>query len=305
LKSRASAPAKAILFGEHAVVYGKPAIAAAIDRRVTVTLGDSSENRVTIPSLGVDFRSESSPSGGILDYVGKTLKLYHDGSPLGIQIEMEIPVGSGLGSSAALTVALIGALDEYHGRESEPEDTAARAHRVELEVQGAASPLDTTVSTYGGLVYLDSQRNVEKVNARLHDLVIAHLDHSGDTAEMVAGVAELRSRFPDVMDGIMDAVEMITIRAYRALLSNSPEPIGDLMNINQGLLDAMGVSTGELSMMVYEARSAGAAGSKITGAGGGGSIIAYCPECAEDVAEALNRNWNAMKARFSEEGLIR
>ncbi|MBC7111980.1 MAG: mevalonate kinase [Methanothermobacter sp.] len=305
MKSRASAPAKAILFGEHAVVYGKPAIAAAIDRRVTVTLGDSSENRVTIPSLGVDFRSESSPSGGILDYVGKTLKLYHDGSPLGIQIEMEIPVGSGLGSSAALTVALIGALDEYHGRESEPEDTAARAHRVELEVQGAASPLDTTVSTYGGLVYLDSQRNVEKVNARLHDLVIAHLDHSGDTAEMVAGVAELRSRFPDVMDGIMDAVEMITMRAYRALMSNSPEPIGDLMNINQGLLDAMGVSTGELSMMVYEARSAGAAGSKITGAGGGGSIIAYCPGCAEDVAEALNRNWNAMKARFSEEGLIR
>lgn len=218
---------------------------------------------------------------------------------------MEIPVGSGLGSSAALTVALIGALDGYHGRESEPEDTAARAHRVELEVQGAASPLDTTVSTYGGLVYLDSQRNVEKVNARLHDLVIAHLDHSGDTAEMVAGVAELRSRFPDVMDGIMDAVEMITMRAYRALLSNSLEPIGDLMNINQGLLDAMGVSTGELSMMVYEARTAGAAGSKITGAGGGGSIIAYCPGCAEDVAEALNRNWNAMKARFSEEGLIR
>ncbi|ADL58130.1 MULTISPECIES: mevalonate kinase [Methanothermobacter] len=305
MKSRASAPAKAILFGEHAVVYGKPAIAAAVDRRVTVTLGDSSENRVTIPSLGVDFRSESSPRGGILDYVGKTLKLYHDGSPLSIQIEMEIPVGSGLGSSAALTVALIGALDEYHGRESEPEDTAARAHRVELEVQGAASPLDTTVSTYGGLVYLDSQRNVEKVNARLHDLVIAHLDHSGDTAEMVAGVAELRSRFPDVMDGIMDAVEMITMRAYRALMSNSPEPIGDLMNINQGLLDAMGVSTGELSMMVYEARSAGAAGSKITGAGGGGSIIAYCPGCAEDVAEALNRNWNAMKARFSEEGLIR
>ncbi|MDI9615622.1 mevalonate kinase [Methanothermobacter sp.] len=305
MKSRASAPAKAILFGEHAVVYGKPAIAAAIDRRVTVTLGDFSENRVTIPSLGVDFRSESSPRGGILDYVGRTLQLYHDGSPLSIQIEMEIPVGSGLGSSAALTVALIGALDGYHERESEPGDTAARAHRVELEVQGAASPLDTTVSTYGGLVYLDSQRNVEKVNARLHDLVIAHLDHSGDTAEMVAGVAELRSRFPDVMDGIMDAVEMITMRAYRALLSNNPEPIGDLMNINQGLLDAMGVSTGELSMMVYEARSAGAAGSKITGAGGGGSIIAYCPGCAEDVAEALNRNWNAMKARFSEEGLIR
>ncbi|MCG2828990.1 mevalonate kinase [Methanothermobacter sp. K4] len=305
MKSRASAPAKAILFGEHAVVYGKPAIAAAIDRRVTVTLGDSSENRVTIPSLGVDFRSESSPRGGILDYVGRTLKLYHDGSPLSIQIEMEIPVGSGLGSSAALTVALIGALDGYHGRESEPEDTAARAHRVELEVQGAASPLDTTVSTYGGMVYLDSQRNVEKFDAGLHDLVIAHLDHSGDTAEMVAGVAELRSRFPDVMDGIMDAVEMITLRAYRALLSNSPEPIGDLMNINQGLLDAMGVSTGELSMMVYEARRAGAAGSKITGAGGGGSIIAYCPGCAEEVAEALNRNWNAMKASFSEEGLIR
>lgn len=305
MKSRASAPAKAILFGEHAVVYGKPAIAAAIDRRVTVTLRDSSENRVTIPSLGVDFRSESSPMGGILDYVGKTLKLYHDGSPLSIQIQMGIPVGSGLGSSAALTVALIGALDGYHGRESEPEDTAARAHRVELEVQGAASPLDTTVSTYGGLVYLDSQRNVEKFDAQLHDLVIAHMDHSGDTAEMVAGVAELRRRFPDVMDGIMDAVEMITLRAYRALLSKNPEPIGDLMNINQGLLDAMGVSTGELSMMVYEARSAGAAGSKITGAGGGGSIIAYCPGCAEEVAEALNRNWNAMKARFSEEGLIR
>lgn len=77
MKSSASAPAKAILFGEHAVVYSKPAIAAAIDRRVTVTVSESSSTHVTIPSLGIRHSSER-PSGGILDYIGRCLELYHD-----------------------------------------------------------------------------------------------------------------------------------------------------------------------------------------------------------------------------------
>ncbi|AAB84553.1 mevalonate kinase [Methanothermobacter thermautotrophicus str. Delta H] len=303
MKSSASAPAKAILFGEHAVVYSKPAIAAAIDRRVTVTVSESSSTHVTIPSLGIRHSSER-PSGGILDYIGRCLELYHDASPLDIRVEMEIPAGSGLGSSAALTVALIGPLDRYHGRDHGPGETAARAHRVEVDVQGAASPLDTAISTYGGLVYLDSQRRVRQFEADLGDLVIAHLDYSGETARMVAGVAERFRRFPDIMGRIMDTVESITNTAYRELLRNNTEPLGELMNLNQGLLDSMGVSTRELSMMVYEARNAGAAGSKITGAGGGGSIIAHCPGCVDDVVTALNRNWKAMRAEFSVKGLI-
>ena len=306
MRSAASAPGKVILFGEHAVVYGKPAVAVAINRRTTVTLEDSGEMRIDIPSLGISFTGESgTPAGGILDYIMRALELYHDGSPLRVRVDMEVPAGSGLGSSAALTVALIGALDAYHGREAGPDDTASRAHRVELGVQGAASPLDTAVSTYGGLIYLAPDRTVRRLSADLRDsLVISSTHRSGNTAEMVASVRERYERLPEVMSMIMDATEMITRTACRFILENNLEPLGELMNINHGLLDAMGVSTPELSMMVHEARAAGAAGAKITGAGGGGSIVAFCPGTAGSVAEALGRKWNTLRAEFSSEGVL-
>jgi mevalonate kinase len=185
------------------------------------------------------------------------------------------------------------------------EEIAKYAHEVELEVQKSASPLDTTISTYGGLIYLE--RDAEDIVQLDIDydipVVIGCTDTRGNTGKLVEAVRIRRDIYPEIIDPVIDSIEMITEDAKEAILNNDKKRIGELMNINHGLLDALGVNTRELSSMVYTARNAGACGSKITGAGGGGSIIAYCPDGTEKVISAINEIENALKADISKEGV--
>ncbi|MGE0064242.1 MAG: mevalonate kinase [Methanobacteriales archaeon] len=312
--SKASAPGKAILFGEHAVVYGKPAIALAIDKRATITIKESHRDYTRIKSDDLDLEAILSPETGlklkkgemgILNYILKALEFYHDSTPINIKLKISIPIGAGLGSSAAVTVATIAALDNYHKRKSTLPSIARRAHRVELEVQGAASPLDTSISTHGGLIYLDKEK-IEQIKGDLKDSLVIGYTRSEETAKMVKLVKERMERHPQIMNLIMDAIAHITRKARKALKSDDKECLGELMNINQGLLDAIGVNSKSLSEMIYTSREAGALGSKITGAGGGGSIIAYShPDRTDQILESLTaRGYNAMKANPSTRGVL-
>jgi len=313
MHSRASAPGKVILFGEHAVVYGKPAIAVAINQRARVTIKESKRDYTRIKSedLGIDaiINPETGlklkkGSGGILAYILKALEFYHDSSPINIKFRMELPIGAGLGSSAAITVATIAALDKHHQKKIILHSIAKRAHKVELEVQGAASPLDTATSTHGSLIYLNEERKINHIKGELEDSLIIGYTESEDTAKMVRKVKERMERHPKIMNLIMDTIAQITKKAKKALETND-KSLGELMNINQGLLDAIGVNTRSLSEMIYVSREAGALGSKITGAGGGGSIVAYSPANRDQILEALRkRGYNAMKADFSVKGVL-
>ncbi|MEN6554006.1 MAG: hypothetical protein ABFC34_14090 [Methanobacterium sp.] len=172
-------------------------------------------------------------------------------------------------------------------------------------VQKSASPLDTTISTYGGLIYLET--NAEDIVQLDIDydipVVIGYTDTRGDTGKLVEAVRIRRDIYPEIINPIIDSIELITEEAKQAILENDKKRIGELMNINHGLLDALGVNTKELSSMVYTARNAGACGSKITGAGGGGSIIAYCPGGTGNVISAINETENALNADISREGV--
>lgn len=312
---KASAPGKAILFGEHAVVYGKPAIAMAISKRscVEVLEGSTTNINVNIKDLGIrgciDFNSgaiiSDSPKKGILKYILESIKKVHDGSGIDINIDVNIPIGGGLGSSAAVTVATIAAVSAYNEIDLKEEEIAKYAHEVELVVQKSASPLDTTISTYGGLIYLEA--NAEDIVQLDIDydipVVIGYTDTRGDTGKLVEAVRIRRDIYPNIINPVIDSIELITEEAKQAILENDKKRVGELMNINHGLLDALGVNTKELSSMVYTARNAGACGSKITGAGGGGSIIAYCPGGTANVISAINETENALKADISKEGV--
>ena len=161
----ASAPGKAILFGEHAVVYGKPAIAMALNKRAHVKISGRSDNKihVNVKDLEIngyiDLKNNSiksdSTKKGILKYVLNSVKKVHNKSGIDVCIDVNIPIGGGLGSSAAVTVALIAAVSKYNKMELEKKEIAKLSHEVELEVQNSASTLDTTISTYGGLIYLE------------------------------------------------------------------------------------------------------------------------------------------------------
>ncbi|MGL4669913.1 MAG: mevalonate kinase [Methanobacteriaceae archaeon] len=319
MESIASAPGKVILFGEHAVVYNEPAIAGAVEKRARVRITEGDGDLSFLKSDTLDFEAEldtkkgiyhiKKGKPGIIRYIMESLSKAHNHSPINIELNMDIPIGSGLGSSAAVTVSTLAALYNFHGYEFNRNFIAKKSHEVELAVQGSASPLDTAVSTYGGMVYLTRNRNVktfksELVSTNASSFVIGHTFKYGNTGKMVRSVKLLKNRNPELVDPIIKLIGKITDDAKTAILNNDFEKIGELMNINHGLLDSIGVNTVELSRMVYLARIAGAKGSKITGAGGGGSIISFCPGRVNKVYRILNKYENAIKVNFAKEGVI-
>lgn len=310
----ASAPGKAILFGEHAVVYGKPAIAIAVDRRARITIKESKEDKITvkIPDLGLFGSIDENGhiihgdhgEAGILEFISSALSKSNLNRNIIIEVDLGIPIGAGLGSSAAITVATLKAAHQYKKEDLNNETLADMAHKVELEVQGSASPLDTTLSTYGGAIYLSKEKKPIHLEPAIEiPLVVGYTYYRGNTGILVSGVQRLREKYPNIVNPILDSMELITNEAKKAITQGNEERIGDLMNINHGLLDSIGVNTTELSKMVYCARKAGALGSKITGAGGGGSIIAYCPGKTQEVLKELESIENAFQVGISSKGV--
>ncbi len=313
----ASAPGKTILFGEHAVVYGKPAIAAAVDRRAYVKIEKREDTRthVNVEELGVSgylnlkkgtIELEKGEKGrkGILEYIIRSLMKTGTDDGVEVTINLDIPIGAGLGSSAAVTVATILSSSTINNIKLTMDEIAKIAHQVELEVQGAASPIDTTLSTHGGIIYLS--REAEEIiqmdiNSEI-PIVIGYTSKRGNTGKMVESVRLKMESHPQIMIPILNSLEALTNGAREAMLRDDHRMIGEFMNINQGLLDAMGVNTEELSNMVFAARKSGALGSKLTGAGGGGSIIAYCPGRVEEVVSSICEFENAFKINISKEG---
>lgn len=320
----ASAPGKAILFGEHAVVYGKPAIAVAVNRRAYVTLKKREDKRIHVKINDLNLSGFIDPENGgvqvedldekaevkekgILDYILSAVLKVQNGVDQGmnIEVDLDIPIGAGLGSSAAITVATIAAVSKFSGVKLSEDEIAEHAHNVEIEVQGAASRIDTTLSTYGGVIYLS--KDAESILPLKIDwnipLVVGYTEERGNTGELVESVKLKKEAYPEVINPILNAVEAVTDDAVNALVEKDERRIGELMNINHGLLDAMGVNTGDLSRMAYTARKAGALGSKITGAGGGGSIVAYCPGKVDEVIANLNKKDKAFSADISMDGV--
>ena len=314
----ASAPGKTILFGEHAVVYGKPAIAVAVDRRAYVKIEKREDTRthVNVEELGVSgflnlkkgtIELEKGEKGrkGILEYVIRSLMKTGTDDGVEVTINLDIPIGAGLGSSAAVTVATILSSSAINNIKLTMDEIAKLAHQVELEVQGAASPIDTTLSTHGGIIYLsrDAQEIVQiDINTEI-PIVIGYTSKRGNTGKMIESVRLKMESHPQIMIPILNSMEALTNGAREAILMNDHRMIGEFMNINHGLLDAMGVNTEELSKMVFAARKSGALGSKLTGAGGGGSIIAYCPGRVEEVVSSICEFENAFKINLSQEGV--
>jgi mevalonate kinase len=245
------------LFGEHAVVYGKPGIAMAIKPRVFVTVRDTKRPQ----------RAKSPYIDGCFEAMGVMGSVY---------INSQIPSSSGLGSSAAVTVATLSAINDEFKMNKTREDIANMAFEIEKKVQkGRASPTDTTVSAYGGIVLISggSRRRLPPQNMHLviGDSLVSH-----STSRMVEQVAELKKNHPAIVDPVLDAIEGVSMSAIHHL--SNPRELGRYMNMNHHLLEVLGVGHPQLAKMVLAARSAGAFGAKITGAGGGGSMVALCPK---------------------------
>lgn len=257
----ASAPGKIILFGEHAVVYGRHAVVSAINLRcrVSVRKSDRFLIRSSLGESGLDYQRHP--------YVVQAVKRFGELRNIPgaeIEIESEIPIGSGLGSSAAVIVATIAALNAEFDGDMDKESIFQMAKQVEIDVQGRASGIDPFISTFGASWLFPERRKVEMP---FKFFVINFGSRS--TAEMVAKVAELRERHPEVVDKIFDAIDAISLEASDV---GSTERLEELIAINQSLLRAIGVSNPEIDRTIAELERMGLK-AKITGAGGGGCIF--------------------------------
>lgn len=281
----ASAPGKVILFGEHAVVSGTPALGSAINLRAKVIVEDLpgrleiEARNLMLRGFSLDLTTGRVNSPGVLDaikYVSAVLKEFQADS-LRVKVDSDIPPAAGLGSSAAIVVAAVAALNKHMNLGLTIEDIASISHRIEKTVQqGMGSPMDTAVSTFGG--YQLVSETVRRVDLPEMEIVVGNTGKEHNTRSEVQKVQGLRSRYPDIVEPIFCAIGAISTRAVPMIRDNRLEELGQLMNFNQGLLEALGVGTRELNELVYAARGAGhALGAKLTGAGGGGCMIALPP----------------------------
>lgn len=222
---------------------------------------------VTVRNTRHSQRAKSAYIDGCFEALGVAGSVY---------INSQIPSSSGLGSSAAVTVATLSAINDEFSLHKTREDIADMAFEIEKTVQkGRASPTDTTVSAYGGIVLISggSRRRLPPQNIHLviGDSLVSH-----STSKMVEQVSELKVKHPNIVDPVLDAIEGVSMSAIHHL--NNPRELGRYMNMNHALLEVLGVGHPQLGKMVLAARAAGAFGAKITGAGGGGCMVAVCPK---------------------------
>ena len=285
---------KIILFGEHAVVYGSRAIAAPVPLAVRARIVDEKDGVwLVIPRWGVEQRLRSDPAKQMSFEVPAALMLRELGladRSMRIEVYSEIPRAMGLGGSAAVAVAIIRALDRHFKLDLSNDQVNALAYQCECVAHGTPSGIDNTVATFGQpLVYRRGDP------PEIHSLqlpkpvqfVIGMTGVEGLTAKMVARVRDGRERNRDVYDAMFKGIDALTVQAIEALKKNDLERLGELMNVCQGLLNGIQVSSWELEELIQVARENGALGAKLTGGGGGGSMIALCPDNADTVIEAM------------------
>jgi len=318
----ASAPAKIILFGEHFVVYGEPAIVTAIDKRAQVTAEKRTDKRIYINSPNLkasgyfspkkQFKAEQGNQEArqklepIKIAVEKILNLSKQQKGVNINVQSNIPVAAGLGSSAAVAAATATAVSKLLGIEISKEDVFRTAYEAERFVHGTPSGIDPTISTYGGVLLFHKDRGPTPLNVKEDiSLVVGNTGIERSTGEMVSGVRQRRERYPSIINPIIKAGGMVALRAAKALEAGDLNTLGELMNINHAMLSAIGVSNEFLDRLVYAARKAEALGAKLTGAGGGGCMVALSPsDKLKQVVNAIEREGGtAFVARKTNEGV--
>ncbi|MFQ5592616.1 MAG: mevalonate kinase [Anaerolineae bacterium] len=300
----ASAPGKVILFGEHAVVYGRPAIAVPVrqvEARATVEPAQSSpsqagEQRPTIHASDLDHTFVVDPADTSNPLVVATVNtLRHLGAgfdhDLLIQVGSTIPVGRGLGSSASVSVALARAVARYFNVELTPSEVSRLAYKTEIIHHGTPSGIDNTVIAYDQSIYFVREQPVDHfdVGQPLH-LVIADTGITTPTHLTVGDVRAGWQHDPTPYEALFDEIGGIVDAARAAIAEGDLVEAGRLMDENHTRLRQLDVSCDELDRLVYAARGAGAMGAKMSGGGRGGNIVAIAmPWAVEGVVRAMRR----------------
>ncbi|MCZ2127829.1 MAG: mevalonate kinase [Anaerolineales bacterium] len=292
---KSSAPGKIILFGEHAVVYSRPALAAPIRQaRVEAEVLDSDSPGLWLDAPLINFHGELSalPADHPISRVFSDLfqRLSLSAPPdLRVSIKSDLPVAAGLGSGAAVSVALLRALSEFLHQPLPVEQVNQMTFEIEKLYHGSPSGIDNAVIAYDMPVYFIKGKPIETFAcAKPFTLVVADTGVPAPTKESVGGVRRLWLRDTNRFEALFDEIAQISTMARHFIETGRPEALGELMNQNHEFLQEMTVSSAELDALVATARKAGALGAKLSGGGRGGNMIALTNQAqAQSVAQAL------------------
>ncbi len=318
----ASAPAKVILLGEHFVVYGEPSIVLAIDRRATAKAEVRNDKQLHVNSVDLKLSGifkdgkfkveQGSRKEAKLKFeplrlaVQKVLQIHGENKGLDIEVNSTVPVAAGLGSSAAVAAAVTSAVGALLNVKMSKEDIFRISYEAEKIVHGTPSGIDPAVSTFGGTLLFQMDTGFKPLDVKTDiPLIVGHTGVERSTRVQIEKVRSIQNKYPQVIQPIMKSAREIVLRAIDAFKEDDLETLGDLMNINQALLYGLGVSDESLDWLINAARKAGALGAKLTGAGGGGCMIALTEdERVEQVLEAIQRaGGKPFIARKTDEGV--
>lgn len=276
---RVSAPGSIMVMGEHSVLFGERAIACAVDRYMHLRLIPRRDRRLQIRSALAEVGGslDCLPHEPRLSFVLATIGLFVERLPGGfdLEIESEFSHTVGLGSSAAVTAALVAALLAFAGESTDKTAVFDRALGVIHHVQGRGSGTDLAASVQGGLVgYSISPRRIDPLPG-LPPISLYYCGYKTPTPQVLARVAEASAGFEDLHRELYRLMGRVTGQAEAAILGQDWPALGRLMNIYQGLLDALGVNDATLAHMIYRLRgNPGVLGSKISGSGLGDCVLA-------------------------------
>lgn len=281
-KIKVSSPGSLMLFGEHAVLHGNLAIVAAIDKRIEITLIPRDDKNIKIISTLGEFSTTINsleikrPFEFVLTTIKKFLQKNKLALGFNLEIKSEFSHQLGFGSSAAVIAGTIAALNLYHfAKLPDFQELLSQGFDVINNVQGIGSGADLAASIYGGIIaYRMENFSVTKIANNL-PLIAIYSGKKVPTKEVIAMVANSRQKYPKIFAKLFSAINQCSIVAVDALKQQNWPMLGELMNINAGLQDALGVSDADLSKIIYQLRQEPSIfGAKISGSGLGDCLIA-------------------------------
>ncbi len=291
MKVQCKAPGKIIWFGEHFVVKGIPAIASSIDLYVRTHVEPCKDDKTIFWSKTLEkgftygekeLDEELLPFKKILDLISDR----YGGLPsMKITIDSDVPISYGLGSSAASSVSFAAAVLKYIGEEPTMELVKELSMEAEKIVHGKPSGIDTAISLHGGFIYYLGPQDIRSLNARWSDryaLLVIGTGVTHNTGLVVRKVLERYERFPNIMNKIYEAASEISVTAKSLMTIGEWDRIGELMNINHGLLVSIGIAIPETERIIHNSLRLGALGAKISGAGMGGIVIVLAKKKDKD-----------------------
>jgi mevalonate kinase len=279
MRAVAEAPSKAIITGEHFVVHGAWALAAALPRKVRVQITPASTLRVTSGRFDDAGSSRLHPVTRVVEAMAREFSAK---TKVDVSISSKVPEGAGLGSSAATMVAVAAAYSRLNSLDLGVDDIIRFSMVGEQHIHGKPSGIDPAVSAHGGVILFRLGSRPKKLSLDgTRTLILSYSGKNRSTKGQIGRVTRIRNRYPGLFSVLAAGISELSLSAAEKMRGGDMEGLGNLLAVNHAALMSLGVSNETLDGMVDLLASLGSYGAKLTGAGGGGSVVAVAPEAKE------------------------